>query len=308
MSYHIVNIDSPRCEVLCQRGQLVCRAEGQPDKSLPLEDVAAIVITSFSAHLHSHLLLEAARHGVALVICESFKPVSLLLPANRSSDTLLTKASLALPKATSETLWRKTIDAKCANQAAVAAGLSPKHPKLPTLQRVARGRSQYKEAACARVYWGLYGQTLADLGFRREPGAEGLNSLLNYGYAVLLSLVLQKLFALGLDPTFGLAHAPRERSTPLAYDLMEPFRPAVDQRVAQWVQEQQAAGDYRLTLEFRRWVTGFTLERVGHLGIELQLHHCVESVLRGFRKAVLFKQARFYRPWTLNPSDSKWAG
>jgi CRISP-associated protein Cas1 len=307
MSYHIVNIDSPQCEVFCKHGQLVCHAEGQPDKSLPLEDVAAIVITSFSAHLHSHLLLEAARHGVALVICEAFKPVSLLLPANRSSDTLLTKASLALPRATSEILWRKTIDAKCANQAAVVAELAPVHPKLPDIQRMARGRSKFKESGCARVYWGLYGKILADSGFQREPGAEGLNSLLNYGYAVLLSLVLQKLFALGLDPTFGLAHAPRERSTPLAYDLMEPFRPAVDRRVAQWVQTQ-AAGDYRLTLEFRRWITGFTLERVGHLGIELQLHHCVESVLRGFRKAVLYKQARFYRPWTLNPSDSKWAG
>jgi len=307
MSYHIVNIDSPQCEVLCQKGQLVCRTDGQPDKRLPLEDVAAIVITSFSAHLHSHLLLEAARHGVALVICESFKPVSLLLPANRSSDTLLTKASVALPKAISEGMWRKTIDAKCTNQAAVVLEIAPAHPKLSDIQRVARGRSQFKEAACARVYWSIYGKMLADAGFRREPGAEGLNSLLNYGYAVLLSLVLQKLFALGLDPTFGLAHALRERSTPLAYDLMEPFRPAVDRRVAQWVQTQ-AQGDYKLTLEFRRWITGFTLERVGHLGIELQLHHCVESVLRGFRKAVLFKQARFYRPWILNPSDSKWAG
>jgi len=307
MSYHIVNIDSPQCEVFCKKGQLVCRAEGQPDKSLPLEDVAAIVITSFSAHLHSHLLLEAARLGVALVVCEAFKPVSLLLPANRSSDTLLTKASVALPVATSVSLWRKTVDAKCANQAAVALTIAPQHPKLATLQRIARGRSEHKEAACARVYWGIYGRALADSGFRREPGQEGLNSLLNYGYAVLLSLVLQKLFALGLDPTFGLAHAPRERSTPLAYDLMEPFRPAVDRRVAQWVQTQ-AAGNYQLTLEFRRWVTGFTLERVGYLEIELQLHHCVESVLRSFRKAVLFKQARFYRPWNLNPSDSKWAG
>jgi CRISP-associated protein Cas1 len=307
MSYHIVNIDSPQCEVFCKHGQLVCRSDGQPERSLPLEDVAAIVITSFSAHLHSHLLLEAARHGVALVICEAFKPVSLLLPANRSSDTLLTKATLALPRAACETIWRKTIDAKCANQAAVGAEIASANPKLAELQRVARGRSRYKEASCARVYWGIFGQTMADSGFRREPRAEGLNALLNYGYAVLLSLMLQKLFALGLDPTFGVAHAPRERSTPLAYDLMEPFRPAVDRRVAQWVQEH-AAGDYRLTLEFRRWVTGFTLERVGHLGIELQLHHCVESVLRGFRKAVLFKQVRFYRPWILNPSDSKWAG
>ncbi len=61
--------------------------------------------------------------------------------------------------------------------------------------------------------------------------------MLNYGYAVLLSTVLQKLFGVGLDPTFGISHVARERSTPLAYDLMEPFRTCVDWRVIQWVQQ-----------------------------------------------------------------------
>ena len=68
------------------------------NKKLPIEDIAAIIITSFSAKLHSNLLVESARHGVALVICDRFSPVSLLLPANRSSDTLLTKAELELDK------------------------------------------------------------------------------------------------------------------------------------------------------------------------------------------------------------------
>ena len=31
----------------------------------------------------------------------------------------------------------------------------------------------------------------------------------------------------GLDPTFGIFHVTREQATPLAYDLMEPFRPCV---------------------------------------------------------------------------------
>ena len=48
-----------------------------------------------------------------------------------------------------------------------------------------------------------------------------MNDLRNYRYTVLLSTVLQKLFGVGLDPTFGISHVARERSTPLAYDLME---------------------------------------------------------------------------------------
>ena len=55
---------------------MVCKtAEGE--RKLPIEDVASIIITSFSAQIHSHLFLEAAKHGVALIICEAFKPVSL---------------------------------------------------------------------------------------------------------------------------------------------------------------------------------------------------------------------------------------
>src|SRR5471032_219601 len=101
MSYHIVNIDSPQCSVSCRDGRLVCKSD-DGEKSLPLEDVASIIITSFSANIHSHLFLEAAKHGVSLIICEAFKPVSLVLPANRSTDTLLTRALLGLPEKTRE--------------------------------------------------------------------------------------------------------------------------------------------------------------------------------------------------------------
>jgi CRISPR/Cas system-associated endonuclease Cas1 len=44
MSYHIVNIDSAQCSLSCKDGQLVCRT-GDGKKSLPLEDVASIIIT-----------------------------------------------------------------------------------------------------------------------------------------------------------------------------------------------------------------------------------------------------------------------
>ena len=98
MSYHIVSIDSPQCSISCKDGQLTCKtAEGE--RKLPLEDVASIIITSFSASIHSELFLEAAKHGVALIICEAFKPVSLVLPANRSTDTILSRAMLDLRRA-----------------------------------------------------------------------------------------------------------------------------------------------------------------------------------------------------------------
>lgn len=299
MSFHIVSIDSPQCSISCRDGQLTCKtADGE--RKLPLEDVASIIITSFSASIHSQLFLEAAKHGVALIICEAFKPVSLVLPANRSTDTLLSRALLALKPQTRQQLWRKTVDAKCRNQFALARRIAPQDPRLEKLRLAAESNSHSKEMVCARFFWGILGASLGEDEFNRERAAGGINQLLNYGYAVLLSTVLQKLFGVGLDPTFGVSHVPRERSTPLAYDLMEPFRPCVDWRVFQWARQHPNREEWEVTKEFRRWVTGFPLERVDYFAISLEVQGVVEGVIRSFRRAVIENSPRYYRPWTMS--------
>jgi CRISP-associated protein Cas1 len=311
MSYHIVNIDSPQCTLTCRDGQLVCKTS-EGERKLPLEDVASIIITSFSATIHSQLFLEAAKQGVSLIICETFKPVSLVLPANRSTDTLLTRAVLKLDEAARAALWRSTIDAKCHNQHLLASRIAPQDSSLPALQAMAKGRNPHKEAACAKFFWQIFGRSQQTEDFVRDREQGGLNHLLNYGYAVLLSTILQKLFAVGLDPTFGISHVVRERSAPLAYDLMEPFRSCVDWRVIQWVQKHRKQGaaapeeDWQVTPEFRRWVTAFPLERIDYLDLSLEIRGCIEGVVRGFRRAVLQGNPRLYKPWT--PKNSKWAG
>lgn len=306
VSYHIVTIDSPECSISCRDGQLTCRtAEGE--KRLPIEDVASIIIASFSAQIHSHLFLEAAKHGVSLIICESFKPVSLVLPANRSTDTLLTRAQVQLDERSRARLWQITVDAKCRNQANLALHVAPDDRGTALLDKAAASRKPFKEAVCARLFWQVFGRALGEKGFSRERTAPGVNALLNYGYAVLLSTVLQKLFGVGLDPTFGISHLPRERATPLAYDLMEPFRPCVDWRVAQWLRrETPSESGWKVTRSFRQWVTGFPLERVEYLGLELEIRGCIEGSIRGFRHALTSGKTKLYKPWTAK--NSKWAG
>ena len=323
MSFHIVSIDSPQCSLTCKDGQLVRKAPGEPDKSLPIEDVASIIITSFSAQIHSQLFLEAAKHGVALIICEAFKPVSLVLPANRSTDTLLTRALLKIDAKTVARFWQATIDAKCRNQHLLAAHMRPEDGGLAALRDAAWSRKPHKEAICAKMFWQIFGRTAAGANeagselstltaqlstspFTRERSGGGLNNLLNYGYAVLLSTVLQKLFGVGLDPTFGISHVTRERSTPLAYDLMEPFRPCVDWRIVQWVKQHPETESWEVTPEFRKWVTAFPLDRVEYLDLTLDVRSCIEGVVRGFRRAVLTGDGKHYKPWT--PKNSKWAG
>ncbi|MDA7525302.1 type II CRISPR-associated endonuclease Cas1 [Verrucomicrobia bacterium] len=306
MSYHIVSIDNPQCSLNCRDGQLICRSDDGGERRLPMEDIASIIITSFSATIHSQLLLEAARFGVSLVICKSHKPTSLLLPANRSTDTILTRAQVELPKRLRALLWKKTVDAKCHNQLVLALHMAPNDPGLSKLSSVAEGKSQSKESTAARLFWGVFGRAVDYPAFRRNRKEEGLNSLLNYGYAVLLNSILQKIFGLGLDPTFGVGHSTRERSTPLAYDLMEPFRPCVDWRVFQWVTQRPNPEKWVVDKEFRGWVTSFTLDIVAYMDLKLEVQGCIEGSIRTFRKAIMEQRATLYKPWTLK--NLKWAG
>jgi len=306
MSYHIVSIDAPNCSLSCKDGQLTCKSS-EGTRSVPLEDVAAIIVTSFSALIHSKLLLEAAKQGIGLVICENFKPASLVLPANRSTDTLLTRAQAYIPAQLKQRLWQKTIDAKCRNQLSLASEIAPGDPRLERLALYSKSRTAAKEAECAKLFWRIYADHVAETdNFRRRRDGDGPNPLLNYGYAVLLSTILQNLFAVGLDPTFGICHVVRERSTPLAYDLMEPFRSCVDWRVAQWIRKNPGEANPEVTREFRQWVTGFPLEKIDWMELMLDVRGVIEGVTRSFRQSVTAGESGTYKPWTR--TTTKWDG
>jgi Uncharacterized protein predicted to be involved in DNA repair len=185
MSYHIINIDTPEAYITCRNGQLICDDGKGSKKSLPLEDVAAIVVTSFSSTVHSQVLIAAAELGVSLIFCKSFKPISLVLPANRSSDTALTKAFVQLQRKELDALWQKTIDAKCDNQLFFANLMSPKNEKLSGMITATRRTTPEKESTCARYYWQIFAQAINNNDFRRNAEMFLVNALLDFGYSSL---------------------------------------------------------------------------------------------------------------------------
>ena len=68
--------------------------------------------------------------------------------------------------------------------------------------------------------------------FLRRPEAEDhRNSCLNYGYAVLRAHGIRAVVSAGLSPTLGLFHHGRGNMFNLVDDIIEPFRPAVDDAV-----------------------------------------------------------------------------
>lgn len=306
MSYHIVNIDTPEAYITCRHGQLVCDDGCGKTNQLPLEDVCAIIVTSFSSTVHSRLLNEAANLGVSIIFCEKFKPQSILMPANRITDTVLAKSFIEIPRGEIESYWDKTIDAKCDNQLAVASLVAPKSPKLENIKSVCQRKTALKESQCARYYWEIFGEGICRGGFSRGDDSFPENSLLDFAYTVLSAIVMQKLFGYGLDASYGIAHSVRERSAPLAYDLMEPFRPYIDYCVFRWIEQNALFGAVCVDGQFKRFLMGSIIQKVPYMGKQMEFKRVIDESIRSFRSAIKRKDITLYNPWTLK--NSKWGG
>ena len=93
------------------------------------------------------------------------------------------------------------------------------------------------EAQGALAYWDYIRTLLADddIGFvrREHQGATDLlNSMLNYGYAILYSRVWKTILAAKLNPSIGILHVHQNGKPTLVFDVVEIFRPQMVDRVA----------------------------------------------------------------------------
>lgn len=307
MSYHVIIIDSHKAELSYKQGQFIYCSDANGIQKLPLEDIGAIVISCFSAKIEMKLLIEAGKLGIGLIFCEMFKPVSFLLPAIRSTDTYFTRTwENVSPKFLKE-LWHKTLDAKCHNQGSLAEYWEPTLPAVFKINQQKFSRTRTREANVSKLFWGIFRKHAKIPNFLRSRGKDEINSMLDYGYAILLSRVLQICFAYGIDPTFGIGHATAERSTPLAYDLMEPFRSLVDARIMMWIlKNKETTEPFAINKEFKIFVLQFLNEKIQYNNTTLPAQNIIAESIRSFRKSIIEQNLDLYEPW--HAITSKWAG
>lgn len=305
MSYHIISIDEGECEITVSRGQLIVATE-EKTRCVPMEDVAAIVITSFHCTLSNSFIVEASKKRVGVVICDCYNPCALILPVNRITDTAIIRNLSKMTAQMKRRLWNKTLDAKCFNQYILARDWNPSHALLAPMLQLAKSDKETREAEVAKLYWRVFSDTFCDGQFARRRDADGVNALFNYAYAILLSLVLRHLYALGLDPTFGIFHQSRAHAAPLAYDLVEPFRPIVDAQVASWIHAHQETVEVGVSRDYRAFIGKILMREVPYSGNLLPVKLMVEQVIRSFRKAVDTTHVTPYEPW--KTSTTKWDG
>ena len=155
----------------------------------------------------------------------------MLLPmAGHSLSQKVIAAQIAASDALKERLWKQTIRAKIRNQArCLQIGNKEGGPLLLNLaEKVRNGDPENLEGTTARFYFKNH---FPDRHFLRDPDGGMPNAALNYGYAVLRAAVARALVSSGLLTIIGIHHHNQYNEFCLADDIMEPYRPFVDDLV-----------------------------------------------------------------------------
>ncbi len=210
---------------------IVCFGDNQ-EQRVPLEDIAALVVSHSAVTYTQAVLSGLMRHGAVFIACDSHRlPSGMMFPLvghHLQQERMRIQVEAKLP--VKKQAWRQLVRAKIHAQGRLLLQRTGADQGLRDMaRRVRSGDPDNLEAQAARRYW----QALfSGIQFRRDPDGEGVNSMLNYGYAVLRGIVARALAATGLHPSLGLQHHNRYDPFCLADDVMEPFRPLIDNAVA----------------------------------------------------------------------------
>jgi CRISP-associated protein Cas1 len=237
-----VEISTHESYVHVEHSQLVIEKDGEKLGSVPIEDLAVLIIDSNQITLSSGLITKLAENNIAVIFTdEKHLPISLSLPFfSNLTQTKILSQQIEVSVPLKKRLWSEIVSAKILNQSTALEKCGKDGTTLREISKnIPSGDPKNLEAFAARIYWRkLFGDD-----FRRNRDAEDANILLNYGYAIVRASIARAIVGTGLHPSFGIHHKNQYNPFPLADDLVEPLRPFIDVRVFTMVNEILAESD-----------------------------------------------------------------
>lgn len=205
----------------------------QDKYTVPVSDLQLLMLETTQAVITTAAICALAEEQVKVIFTDhQGNPVSETVdyyPTRRTAD--LVRRQIAWSESRIANLWTKNIGSKIQNQIQVIDFSELDSSSLvDELDKLELNDSTNREAVVANKYFTiLFGSEF----YRRDFSP--INAALNYGYAVLLSLVNRAIVANGYLTCIGIHHENNENEFNLGSDLMEPFRPIIDQ----WVSQQR---------------------------------------------------------------------
>ena len=229
--WRVIDLCGFEGELRSTRGGVEVCPEKGVSTTIPVAEVA-VVLVGMKVALSAAVLHRLAEADVAVLFCDwrgipeggcySWSDHGRVAARHRA------QAEVSLPR--KKNAWARLIRAKIEGQASVLKNLKIRGSGelLALADQVRSGDPGNVEAQAARLYW----SRALGKGVGRQPAAGqliGANACLDYGYSVLRGHLMRAVLAAGLAPALGVFHRGRGNAFALADDLIEHFRPAIDE-------------------------------------------------------------------------------
>ena len=196
-----------------------------------LSEVDILLLETTDIVLSTMLIKRLVDENILVIFCDDKRlPTAHLMPYYaRHDSSLQLSRQIDWEEAVKAEVWTHIISQKILNQSIYlsACGFIEKSQSIMNLyQSLELFDPSNREGHSARIYF----NTLFGKDFNRELDND-INASLDYGYTLLLSMFAREVVLSGCMTQFGLKHANQFNQFNLASDIMEPFRPIIDQIV-----------------------------------------------------------------------------
>ncbi|MBU3193413.1 type II CRISPR-associated endonuclease Cas1 [Clostridium algidicarnis] len=224
MSWRTVVI-SKKSKLTYKNNYLIVRNEQV--NMVHLSEINTLVIDTTQVSITGILMCELLQRKIKVIFCdERHNPKGEVIPyygAHNTSKKILNQINWESEH--KDNVWMKIVEQKILNQSKILK----RHEKeneyklIEFSKEVMPGDITNREGHSAKVYFNsLFGKK-----FTRD-GIDDINSALDYGYSILLSNFNKEVVSNGYITQLGICHRNEFNSFNFSCDLMEPFRPVVD--------------------------------------------------------------------------------
>ncbi|MEJ5245840.1 MAG: type II CRISPR-associated endonuclease Cas1 [Bacteroidota bacterium] len=201
------------------------------------DELGYIILENYQITASIQFFQIAATNNILIIVCDkTHNPVSYTIPLYyNTTQTQTLNNQIKLKTEHKRMIWKQIIISKIQNQANLLKKMNKDYLKLmKLLEKATLDNIETCESTASRFYW----KELFEIKkFKRDSEGEPPNNLLNYGYSILRAATARALIGSGLMPQISLHHHNKYDPLPLADDVMEPYRPFVDQIVVELVKK-----------------------------------------------------------------------
>lgn len=216
------------CKLSYKNDYLIIRSEEL--QMIHLSEISTIIVENGMVSITSYLINELAQQKIKIIFCdEKHNPSCEMMPYYGSFNTSKKVANQAKwKKDIKQKAWQQIVKYKIHNQAMLLKKLEIKgYEKLLEFEgQVELDDKTNREGHAAKVYFNL----LFGMDFSRDK-EDNTNTALDYGYSIILSMLNREIVSKGYITQLGLNHKNEFNQFNLSCDLMEIFRPLIDEIV-----------------------------------------------------------------------------